>query len=347
VLGASIIDLALIFWDAVQRARRLADAPAVQIEPWKRTQYGRLVAWVIFWGLGSVWAGTALIGQPAGFLAFALALVFVFALVNGISQGLTDWNPISSAFVVTVLLMAGLGLKDPTVGLMAGTALLVAISVGSDMQQDRSTGRRLGTRRSYQFRYQVAGVLVGALSAVAFAKLFMAAYPVLTLDQTTMSASEQPAQWSSAMTYKFVGALRSLTAPEPYQRTAVLVGIALGFGTELLRKLIAASRRYRVFLERRGASRVVDFTIFAILLPSPYASSFGGFVNLPTSSWFAAGGVLGDIVDAAVRRRSSGRGSDMPEDMSLVSLVGGGLIAGDALAALGLGIFGLISTLLG
>jgi hypothetical protein len=348
ILGASIIDLTLIFWDVVRRTREVrGEGMARDVEPWKRTQISRLVIWVICWGVGTVLVGTQLLGQPAGFLVFALLLVFVFALINGISQGLTDWNPISSAFVVTVLLMASLGLKDPVIGLMAGTALLVAISVGSDMQQDRSTGRRLGTNRVFQFRYQVAGIVMGAFSAVAFAKLFMAAYPVLTQDQTVMSASQQPSQWSSAMTYKFVGALRSLTEPKPYQRTAVIVGIGLGFATELLRKLIAASRRYQQYRRRGGAARAVDFTIFAVLLPSPYASSFGGFVNLPTSVWFATGSVLGDAVDWVIKRRGAGQSEALPADMSLVSLVGGGLIAGDALAALGIGAYGLISALAG
>jgi len=75
------------------------------------------------------------------------------------------------------------------------------------------------------------------------------------------------------MTYKFVGALRSLTDDKPYQRTAIVVGVALGFGTELLRKLIAANRA-TVNGGQRSAARTVDFTIFAVLLPSPYASSF-------------------------------------------------------------------------
>ena len=351
ILGASIIDMTLILKDALQRARRLsADSmPQVpqDVEPWKKTQIGRLIVWVIFWGIATVWAGTQLLGQPAGFLIFALALVFVFALINGISQGLTDWNPISSAFVVTVILMAMLGLKDATVGLMAGTALLVAISVGSDMQQDRSTGRRLGTSRTIQFRYQVAGIVMGAISAVAFAKVFMAAYPVLLQDQTVMSASEQPVQWTSAMTYKFVGALRSLTDDKPYQRTAIVVGVALGFGTELLRKLIAANRRYREWRASGSAARTVDFTIFAVLLPSPYASSFGGFVNLPISAWFAGGSVFGDALDWTLRRRGAARKGELPSDMSLVSLLGGGLIAGDAIAALGIGMYGLIRALAG
>jgi hypothetical protein len=347
ILGASIIDMTLIFWGVVQRARNALKEDTLQgVEPWKKTQVSRLVIWVICWGAGIVWVGTHLLGQPPGYILFALILVLVFALVNGISQGLTDWNPISSAFVVTVLLMATLGLKDATIGLMAGTALLVAISVGCDMQQDRSTGRRLGTNRTYQFRYQVAGIVMGAISAVAFAKLFMAAYPVLLQDQTVMSASEQPTQWTSAMTYKFVGALRSLTDAKPYQHTAILVGIALGFATEFLRKLIAATRRYRDDVRRGGLARAVDFTIFAVILPSPYASSFGGFVNLPTACWFAAGSVIAEAVEWIMKRRGTAHTGALPSDMSVTSLVGGGFIAGDAIAALGIGMYGLVNALI-
>ena len=347
ILGASIIDMSLIFWGVVQRARNMLKEDTPQdLEPWKKTQLSRLVIWVLCWGAGVVWVGTQLLGQPSGYILFALLLVFVFALVNGISQGLTDWNPISSAFVVTVLLMATLGLKNASVGLIAGTAMLVAISVGSDMQQDRSTGRRLGTSRTNQFRYQIAGVAMGAISAVAFAKLFMAAYPVLLQDQTVMSASQQPIQWTSAMTYKFVGTLRSLTDVKPYQRTAIVVGIALGVATELLRKLIIASRRYREFVKQGGAAGAIDFTIFAVILPSPYASSFGGFVNLPTAAWFAAGSVTAEGYEGLTKRRRTAQARMLPSDMSVTSLLGGGLIAGDAIAALGIGMYGLLSALL-
>jgi hypothetical protein len=347
ILGASVIDMTLIFWGVVQRARKVLQQQKSQdVEPWQKTQISRLVLWVICWGAGVVWVGTQLLGQPPGYIVFALGLVLVFALVNGISQGLTDWNPISSAFVVAVLLMATLGLKEATVGLMAGTALLVAISVGCDMQQDRSTGRRLGTNRTYQFRYQVAGIVMGAISAVGFAKLFMAAYPVLLQDQSVMSASQQPAQWTSAMTYKFVGALRSLTDAKPYQHTAIVVGVALGFVTELLRKLIAASRRYRAYIARGGVARAMDFTLFAVILPSPYASSFGGFVNLSTSIWFAAGSVIAEAADWLALRRGRKDDTALPSDMSATSLVGGGFIAGDAIAALGIGMYGLVGALL-
>jgi uncharacterized oligopeptide transporter (OPT) family protein len=346
ILGASIIDMTLILWGAIQRARHmLGQDNALGVEPMRGAQVTRLVIWVLCWGAAIVWAGTSLLGQPPGYIVFALGLVLVFALVNGISAGLTDWNPISSAFVVTVLLMATLGLKDATVGLMAGTALLIAISVGGDMQQDRSTGRRLGSNRTYQFRYQVAGIVMGAISAVAFARLFMTAYPVLSQDQTVMSAAQQPTQWTSAMTYKFVGALRSLTDVRPYQRTAILVGIAIGFATEVLRKLIAASRRYREYVQRGAAGRAVDFTIFAVLLPSPYASSFGGFVNLPTSLWFASGSVFAEAVEWVLQRRRVTT-QILPSDMSVTSLVGGGLIAGDSIAALGVGVYGLLSAVI-
>jgi uncharacterized oligopeptide transporter (OPT) family protein len=269
--------------------------------------------------------GHLLLRQPLLFLALAVALVFLFAMVNGISVGISDSNPISSAFVVSVVAMALVGLTDPGVGLMAGAILLVSTSVACDMQQDRSTGWRLGTPRVLQFRYQVLGILVGAVLAVVLARLFMAAYPVLLQDQTVMKAGQQPAEWSSAMTYKFVGVLRSLTEDKPHQRTAILVGVGLGLVIELLRKWL------------RPRSFVVD----AVLLPSPYAFSFGGFVNLPTSLWLGAGGVVASIIEARTPRQR-----DLPPDMSGTSLFGGGLIAGDALAALALGIAGLLTAVL-
>jgi hypothetical protein len=81
-----------------------------------------------------------------------------------------------------------------------------------------------------------------------------------------------------------------------------------------------------------------------VLLPSPYALSFGGFVNLPTSLWFGAGGVLASLLDARSAGHPASR-SALPRDMTGTSLVGGGLIAGDALAALGVGALGLLATL--
>mgnify|MGYP005805877599 CR=1 FL=1 len=345
IMGAAIIDIALVLKEASSRLRGKAppDAPQAQ---WKRVNTTRLLMWVAFWGAGVVLAGHFVLGQPVGFLVFAVALVFVFALVNGISVGISDSNPISSAFVVSVVLMAALGLKDPVVGLMAGMILLISTSIACDMQQDRSTGWRLGTNRVLQFRYQVVGVLMGAIMAVVFATLFMKAYPVLLLDQTVMKAGEQPSEWSAAMTYKFVGVLRSLTDDKPYQRTAIWVGVAIGFAFQLARKLVKENDAYKRFVASGRRGFATGFLVDAVFLPSPYASSFGGFVNLHTSLWFGGGGILSSFVNSVAKKKPAPGEKAMPEDMSTTSLVGGGLIAGDSLAALGLGIAGLATTVL-
>src|SRR5204862_236978 len=238
IMGSALIDVSLILFRAYRRARQRAAKPVEQ-EDWKRTNFRRLIAWVVFWGIGIVVMGSQVLHEPVGYLIFAVLLVFVFALVNGISVGMVDSNPISSAFVVTVILMAAVGLKDPTIGLMAATVLRVSTSEACDMQQDRSTGWRLGTNRTIQFRFQVAGIVMGAIMAVVFAKLFMNAYPVLQLDQTALPADQQPANWTSAMTYKFVGVLRSLTDDKPYQRTAIWIGVAIGFAANPGNELFA------------------------------------------------------------------------------------------------------------
>ncbi|WP_454726195.1 MULTISPECIES: OPT/YSL family transporter [Cupriavidus] len=341
IMGAALVDITQLLWRAWRRDRAVrASGPRSP-----RGVSWRLLAWVVFWGAAIVAVGTGLLRQPPGYLLLAVALVFLFAMVNGISVGMVDQNPISSAFVLSVILMAALGLKDPQVGLIAAAVLLVSTGQACDMQQDRSTGWRLGTDRTVQFRFQVAGIAAGAVLAVLFARLFMRAYPELALDQTVLSASAQPQRWASAMTYKIVGALRGLAQDLPHQRTAVALGIGLGLATALLRLLVRSRAGYRRFVAAGGKGRVLDFLVDAVLLPSPYASSFGGFVSLPVSAWFAAGGVAASVVDALPGRRAAA--DPLPEDMSTTSLVGGGLIAGDALAALGLGIAGLLFTATG
>jgi uncharacterized oligopeptide transporter (OPT) family protein len=342
IMGAALIDVSLILYRAWKRARQAMEK-TVEQEDWKRTNMRRLALWVVFWGVAIVVVGSTVLDQPVGYLIMAVLLVFIFAMVNGISLGITDSNPISSAFVVTVVLMAAIGLKEPIVGLIAATVLLVSTSEACDMQQDRSTGWRLGTNRTIQFRFQVAGIVMGAIMAVIFAKLFLSAYPVLLLDQTTLPADQQPERWTSAMTYKFVGVLRSLTDDKPYQRTAILVGLGLGFATELIRKLIKSRIAYQRFVKSGRVGFSTDFMLDAVVLPSPYASSFGMFLNLPTSAWFAAGGVLGSLMSVWPKKKDEADGA-LPADMSTASLVGGGLIAGDAIAALSVGLIGLLAT---
>jgi uncharacterized oligopeptide transporter (OPT) family protein len=286
--------------------------------------------------------------QPVFFLVVAVVLSFLFVLVNGISQGISDWNPISSAFVVTVFIMAALGLRDPGVGLLCASILLIATSEGGDMQQDRSTGWRLGTNRIVQFRYQVIGIAVGAVLAVVLAKLFMSAYPILTQDQFAHPHLEGSQKWQSAMTFKFVGALRGITTAQPHVIKALELGILIGLLIEVVRKLIKKLPGYKNFATNSFLGRSTDFFLDAVLLPSPYASSFGGFVELGTVVWWTAGGIGSSVFEVVQSKLASTRpkptDAGLPADMSTMSLVGGGLIAGDSLAALSLGLYGLIKT---
>jgi hypothetical protein len=74
------------------------------------------------------------------------------------------------------------------------------------------------------------------------------------------------------------------------------------------------------------------------------APSFAGFVEFTTAMWFGGGGVLASLWNTALGRSKRARlGRGLPEDMSVVSLVGGGLIAGDSIAALVLGVAGLLA----
>ncbi|MGA2747655.1 MAG: OPT/YSL family transporter [Verrucomicrobiota bacterium] len=341
ILGAAALDMALIAWQALQRWREKKPAP-VQ-EDWKRINTRLLILWVVFWAAGTILVTTVLLRQPLGFVTFAVALVFVFLLVNGISDGISDWNPISSAFVMTVFMMAALGLKDPRVGLMCGAILLISCSSGVDMQQDRSTGWRLGTNRVVQFRYQIIGIVMGAALSVLLAKVFMQSYPVLRVNGFAHPDAPGIGRWNSAMTYKFVGALEGLTHPQSLIMHALELGIAGGFVIETIRKLVKRAAGYQRFIKAGAAGHTVDFIFDAIVMPSPYASSFGGFVTLPPTIWFAAGGVISSVWESRKKRAQQG---DVPDDMSATSLIGGGLIAGDSLAALGVGLWGLLQTLL-
>jgi uncharacterized oligopeptide transporter (OPT) family protein len=305
---------------------------------------------VLFWGAATVVLGNKLMGQPVFYLIVAVALCFLFVLVNGISQGISDWNPISSAFVLTVFILAALGLRDPGVGLLCASILLIACSEGGDMQQDRSTGWRLGTNRIVQFRYQVIGIAMGAVLAVVLAKLFMHSYPVLRVDQFSYPHTAGAEQWQSAMTFKLVGALKGITTSQPHVMKALRLGIALGLLIDIARKLIKLIPGYKQAVKNSRWARAGDFLLDAVLLPSPYASSFGGFVELPTVLWWTAGGVAASVFDMVQARlralRPKPANGDLPSDMSTMSLVGGGLIAGDSLAALSVGLYGLLKTVL-
>lgn len=340
IMGAAIVDISLILKQAVARIREASAKPAepVEGEAWKRTNTTRLLLWLGFWGAMLVVVSVGLLDVGLGWVLFAIVLSFAMMLVNGISFGITDSNPISSAFVVSVVLMALIGLKAPVEGLIAASIVFVVTAIGGDMQQDRSTGWRLGTNRTHQFRYQVIGVFLGAVLSVYMARLFMAAYPELRLD------GGGSGQWQSAMTLKIAGAVRSITQPKAFQIPAMLIGVAIGLVQESLRKVVKGNARYRDWVKSRIGFGF-DFLFDCVLVPSPYASSFAGFVGFSTSLWFGAGGALSSFVNWWSKRRAPAvkEGEGLPEDMSTTSLVGGGLIAGDSIAALATGVVGLLS----
>ncbi len=187
---------------------------------------------------------------------------------------------------------------------------------------------------------------MGAVMSVVLARLFMKAYPVLNINQIANPGAPGTERWQAAMTYKFVGALDSLTHPNPKVMTALFFGIALGLLIEVLRKVIKNNPGYRPWVKSGPGPYTVDFLLDSVFLPSPYAASFGGFVEFGTALWFGLGGIFSSIWQTMESRApKKPEHADIPEDMSTVSLVGGGLIAGDSLAALGLGVVGLLSTI--
>jgi len=521
ILGAAIVDITLVGRDFVKHLKTKETAPKAAVEEWKKVNSQRLLAWIVFWGAGVFLVATQMFGQEPLYVLIAIALVFVFMLVNGISLGISDSNPISSAFVLTVLVLASLGLGAATGGLICASILLISVSIGGDMQQDRSTGWRLGTNRVNQFRYQVIGVTMGAILAVGMASFFMTNNPSLYIDQTdpkavaawveeqalaqvaaekgtdvaalsaaykakTATADDmklvderkdalktEAGRWQSAMTYKFVGALdifigrpaaisvgtqlgekeisalvKAIDNPskayvalpagiaqklpalkekalkdagdkvvadkqaamaeagkktgaekaaaekaaadketadkaalpqtatrmvaealagdaetKPYaaalmdaerekkkgiQIEILLIGINIGMSIEIIRKLLRASKGYQSWKKSSKGAYATDFVLDVTIFASPYASSFGGFVDLITSFWFSAGGTLAAATETFKKKFGKKTELDkaIPEDMSPNSLIGGGLIAGESLFYLFFGLISMMAALL-
>ena len=341
--------MSLLAKDALARVRSARAEPNTG----PKTPVARLLLWVFCWGVALVVVATQLMHVPVGWVLFAIAMAFVFLMINGISQGITDQNPISSAFVVTVLVMAKLGLRDPLVGVLGGSILLVSCTLGVDMQQDRSTGVRLGSDRRIQFRFQMLGVIMGAFLAVLMTRVFLEAYPILkqnSFAHPELRHSVEGARWQSAMTFKFVGVLNALGRDNAKTLGVMYLGIGVGFVVQVIRKILQRSDRYQKWRVASDRNKTIDFVIDAIVVASPYASGFGGFVEFTTALWFGLGGIVASIVNFLAERQkihlsgSPGEGEALPEDMSSTSLIGGGLIAGESLFALVMGILGLVAS---
>src|SRR4029077_14696332 len=124
ILGAAMVDITLILFEAYKRYRQQGNQATAPTADWKRVNQFKLILWIVFWGTAVVLTGHFVLHQPYKYLLICVGLCFLFVLVNGISQGLTDWNPISSAFVATIFVMATAGLTDPVVGLLCASIIL-------------------------------------------------------------------------------------------------------------------------------------------------------------------------------------------------------------------------------
>ncbi|HRI64371.1 MAG TPA: hypothetical protein PK156_09030, partial [Polyangium sp.] len=146
------------------------------------------------------------------------------------------------------------------------------------------------------------------------------------------------------------GALQDIGHLPAFKIKALAIGLFIGIVTTALRKILHANPRYRDYVKGSRKGFVVGFCVDAFLLPSPYASSFGGFVELMVTFWFGLGGVMSSAFNTWQERKSNEikeqKKGYLPEDMSTTSLVGGGLIAGEALFALCVGVIGLVQNVL-
>jgi hypothetical protein len=129
---------------------------------------------------------------------------------------------------------------------------------------------------------------------VGLSRVFMTAYPALAVNQLGNPKAEV-GQWGSAMTYKLVGAIRGLGTMSDSTVHLLLMGLAIGFVVQVVRKGVLSRPGYQRFIKGSRTGFVVGWLMDSVLLSSPYASSFGGFVNFPVALWFGAGGIFASV----------------------------------------------------
>ena len=107
ILGAGLVDMTLVGIEAVARMRK-RDAAGAAAETADARGGGMstraLLLWCAGWAAALTVLGSVVLHQPIGWMLLAIALAVIFVGVDGsISTGITDGNPISSAFVLAVL----------------------------------------------------------------------------------------------------------------------------------------------------------------------------------------------------------------------------------------------------
>ena len=152
------------------------------------------------------------------------------------------------------------------------------------------------------------------------------------------------------MTYKFVGALKGITNPQPHVMKALRLGIVLGLLIDIARKLHQTQPPLPAVREdHAGRGALAISCSMPSCCPAPTPRRSAGLWNCPRAlvdSGRGRGVAVRPGPSPAGRAPPAGRNGDLPADMSTMSLVGGGLIAGDSLAALSVGVYGLLKTVL-
>ena len=177
----------------------------------------------------------------------------------------------------------------------------------------------------------------------------MTAYPVLRVDTFTHPEARAGA-WQSAMTFKFVGALRGLGHLAAHQTRALEIGFAIGLVVQIARKALVPSARWKAFVasgraglrrrlgRRRGRAVEPVRVVVRRLRRSVDVDVDGRGRRRRVAARDARGA-------PPPRARPRRRAKPLPEDMSTNSLVGGGLIAGESLYTLVAGIVSLLALL--
>jgi len=301
---------------------------------------GELLLWTIVWGAASVYLTSTIFHIPIIYPLVALVLSGFFVLSNGISSGISNANPISAAFVFTLMVLVAMGVTDAGVGLLCAGIVFMAVATGTDLQGDRSVGWRLGSSRRLQWRYHAIGTTIGSSVVVFLALLFLTGNPELQVDTPNST-------WKSSMTFKIARALKGMGHYTPQQYHAIVLGLILGV-------VLFAIRRWGMRKEMEDGSKrfvrngLVDWFVDGCVIPSPFALSFGLFLPFQACLWYAVGGVFTDLFLLGNRKKIESERSaweatahedaegveSHSETSGRPGLLGSGMLVGGAIAAL-------------
>ena len=257
---------------------------------------------LLFSGTGLLLILLIAFNLPIQNVVVALTFSFVFIAVNGIATGVSDFNPISSAFLISVIISQLIFPVNTSSSLIIGSVVLIATSVGVDMQQDMATGKILRSKRHLQRRFQLAGIIAGGFFAIILSETFFKGFPELLSGWSTED-------WQSVMTTKIITAV----GINEINKGFLILAFA-GFTTSSVLLLL----RYYLFNKLKIKNLILN-----ILIPSPFAVSFGTFVQWHFTLWFALGGLASYLIELLSNNK------DIAERNR--AIIGAGFISGEAM----------------